>query len=169
MSTKIRNNWFNLITHATGFFYHIILIIIYIESIPRVLKLLTPFLQCKKFKKTCKFINPANQMDLLEQKSSENLWVSQAKRKVEAPLFPPVVRKISERWHIESQQKVFGLDKKAKKKQMSNSNMSKSCQKKKNSKFVYGKGIPSRKLEGGVNESLACKGKGKRTNTGPRC
>ena len=24
-------------------------------------------------------------------------------------------------------------------------------------------------LEGGVNESLACKGKGKRTNTGPRC
>ena len=25
------------------------------------------------------------------------------------------------------------------------------------------------KLEGGVNESLACKGKGKRTNTGPRC
>ena len=26
-----------------------------------------------------------------------------------------------------------------------------------------------RKLEGGVNESLACKGKGKRTNTGPRC
>ena len=49
-------------------------------------------------------------MDLLEQKSSENLWVSQAKRKVEAPLFPPAVRKISERWHIESQQKVFGLD-----------------------------------------------------------
>ena len=25
------------------------------------------------------------------------------------------------------------------------------------------------KLEGGVNESLVCKGKGKRTNTGPRC
>ena len=24
-------------------------------------------------------------------------------------------------------------------------------------------------LEGGVNESLACKGKGKRTSTGPRC
>lgn len=71
-------------------------------------------------------------MDLLEQKSSENLWVSQAKRKVEAPLFPPAVRKISERWHIESQQKVFGLDmirQEGQKKQMSN--MSKSCQKKK--------------------------------------
>lgn len=37
-------------THATLVF-HIIIIIIYIESIPRVLKLLTPFLQCKKIKK----------------------------------------------------------------------------------------------------------------------